>query len=116
MRSVDRPGLLVAVVGATATARAGDALVPVLVRLKQTGVAVAVRVPAQGYEPGGAPSVAEVLGRATGEPAVTVCAPHRWYESSLPPAEQVVDQGHDTLIQVHRGEQFPHAVPYRPKR
>ena len=50
------------------------------------GVAVAARKPAQSYAPDelGATD-AELLGRASGEPAETVCPRHRWYPVPMAP-------------------------------
>ena len=50
------------------------------------GVAVAVRKPAQSYAPDELGSTdAELLGRASGEPAETVCPTHRWYPIPMAP-------------------------------
>ncbi len=54
--------------------------------LRARGVAVAARKPAQSYEPDelGATD-AELLARASGEPASTVCPKHRWYPIAMAP-------------------------------
>jgi dethiobiotin synthetase len=55
--------------------------------LRARGVAVAARKPVQSYDPADAPEDrdAAVLGAATGEPAPTVCPPHRWLAEALAP-------------------------------
>lgn len=54
-------------------------------RLRAGGTAVAARKPAQSFEPGDTSTDAAVLGDATGVPAETVCASHRWYPLALAP-------------------------------
>jgi dethiobiotin synthetase len=56
-------------------------------RLRAQGRTVAARKPAQSFDPTGStdPTDAEVLAEATGEPAHTVCPPHRWYPTALAP-------------------------------
>lgn len=54
--------------------------------LRARGVAVAARKPAQSFDPAdGAPTDAELLGRATGAPAGTVCPAHRSYPVPMAP-------------------------------
>ncbi|MGN6695716.1 MAG: ATP-dependent dethiobiotin synthetase BioD [Aquihabitans sp.] len=58
----------------------------VLQRLRDAGVTVAARKPAQSAEaddPG--PSDAAVLAAASGEPVEQVCPPHRWYTVAMAP-------------------------------
>ena len=58
----------------------------VLSRLRSDGVRVSARKPAQSFDPdAGEPTDAELLGLATGEPALTVCAPQRWYPVAFAP-------------------------------
>jgi dethiobiotin synthetase len=55
-------------------------------RLRTDGVAVAARKPAQSYDPEELGRTdAELLGHASGEPAETVCPPHRWYAVPMAP-------------------------------
>jgi dethiobiotin synthetase len=54
--------------------------------LRSRGVAVAARKPAQSYDPGELGQTdAEILGRASGEPAEVVCPRHRWYPVPMAP-------------------------------
>ena len=54
--------------------------------LRAHGVAVAARKPAQSYAPDELGMTdAEILGRASGEPAETVCPRHRWYPVPMAP-------------------------------
>jgi dethiobiotin synthetase len=54
--------------------------------LRSRGTAVAARKPAQSYEPEELGQTdAEILGRASGEPAETVCPRHRWYPAPMAP-------------------------------
>jgi len=81
-----RPTRLVLVAG-TAT-EVGKTWVgaQVLRRLRDAGMSVAARKPAQSADRDDpAPSDAEVLGAASGEPAATVCAPHRTYGVAMAP-------------------------------
>jgi dethiobiotin synthetase len=59
----------------------------VLSLLREAGVAVAARKPAQSFAPSDEPGGrdAAVLGTATGESAEVVCPPHRWYEVPMAP-------------------------------
>jgi dethiobiotin synthetase len=60
----------------------------VLARLRQMGLAVAVRKPAQSFDAGDADAEvtdADVLAAATGESPHEVCPPHRWYPRALAP-------------------------------
>jgi dethiobiotin synthetase len=55
--------------------------------LREAGCSVAARKPAQSFDPTDDPASydATVLGAASGEPAETVCPPHRWYEVAMAP-------------------------------
>jgi dethiobiotin synthetase len=54
--------------------------------LREHGVAVAARKPAQSFTPAELGSTdAELLGATTDEPPDTVCARHRWYEVPMAP-------------------------------
>jgi dethiobiotin synthetase len=82
----ERPGTLVLVIG-TAT-EIGKTWVGgrTLAALRRAGRTVAARKPAQSYDPEAPePTDAEVLGGGSGEPAETVCPPHRWYTIPMAP-------------------------------
>lgn len=66
-------------VGKTWTAAA------VLARLRDAGLHVAARKPAQSFDAGDGPTDADVLAGATGEAPHDVCPPHRWYSRALAP-------------------------------
>jgi dethiobiotin synthetase len=54
--------------------------------LRESGVTVAARKPAQSYSPAELGTTdAELLARASGEPPETVCPPHRWYPVPMAP-------------------------------
>jgi dethiobiotin synthetase len=57
----------------------------VAARLRARGREVRARKPAQSFEPGDTRTDADVLGEATGEPAKTVCPPHRWFPIPMAP-------------------------------
>ena len=80
-----RPARLVFVSGTgTAVGKTWTAAA-VMTRLRNAGLRVAARKPAQSFDAGDGPTDADVLGRATGEPPHTVCPPHRWYDRALAP-------------------------------
>jgi dethiobiotin synthetase len=58
-----------------------------LTALREAGVTVAARKPAQSFAAGDDPADrdAAVLGRASGEAPEVVCPPHRWYEVAMAP-------------------------------
>jgi dethiobiotin synthetase len=53
--------------------------------LRDRGLVVAARKPAQSFAPDTGPTDADRLGAATGEEATAVCPPHRWYEQPMAP-------------------------------
>ena len=53
--------------------------------LRDRGVAVAARKPAQSFAPGEGPDRRRLLAGATGEAPEAVCPPHRWYEVPMAP-------------------------------
>lgn len=54
--------------------------------LREQGVAVAARKPAQSFDPAlPEPTDADVLANATGEPATQVCPSHRWLTTPMAP-------------------------------
>jgi dethiobiotin synthetase len=57
----------------------------VLSLLRDGGLAVAARKPAQSFAPCDDETDAHVLAGATGEPAEQVCPPHRWYAMAMAP-------------------------------
>lgn len=56
-----------------------------LERLREQGVRVAARKPAQSFAAGDGPTDADVLAAATGEQPDEVCLLHRWYEQPMAP-------------------------------
>jgi dethiobiotin synthase len=82
-----RPRRLVLVVGTGTDIGKTWVSARLLHALRRQGVRVAARKPAQSYDPGDDPLTldAAVLGAATGEPAETVCLPHRWYPVAMAP-------------------------------
>lgn len=54
-------------------------------QLRDAGIRVAARKPAQSFEPGARPTDADVLAAATGEAPEKVCPAHRWYARALAP-------------------------------
>ncbi len=80
-----RPDRLVAVVGTGTEVGKTWVTCATLRLLRAQGVAVAARKPAQSYAPGDPATDAHLLGAASGEPAETVCPPHRWYDVAYAP-------------------------------
>jgi len=58
-----------------------------LSQLREAGVSVAARKPAQSFDAKDDPEGfdAAILGAATGEPVEVVCPPHRWYPVAMAP-------------------------------
>jgi dethiobiotin synthetase len=82
-----RPGLVVAVVG-TGTDVGKTWVADRLLRdLREAGLSVAARKPAQSFDDGDDPGTrdASVLAKAGGEAPEDVCPPHRWYEVPMAP-------------------------------
>ena len=90
MTSADRPGYLVMVTGtATAVGKTWVAAAAAS-HARSQGIRVSARKPAQSYDVDRAgrplePTDADVLSAATGEPATTICPPHRWYPLAMAP-------------------------------
>jgi len=82
---MSRPDRLVFVTGTGTEVGKTWVAAATLARLRQHGVRVAARKPAQSFEPGTGPSDAAVLAGATGEPADVVGGPHRSYAVALAP-------------------------------
>lgn len=82
-----RPARIVVVVGTGTEVGKTWVTCRLLEQLRVGGIAVAVRKPAQSFEPtdGAEPTDAELLGAAAGERADVVCPPHRWYPAALAP-------------------------------
>lgn len=82
-----RPKRLVAVVGTGTDVGKTYVTAKLLTALRQEGITVAARKPAQSFEQADAPEKrdAAVLGTASGEPAEIVCPPRRWYEMAMAP-------------------------------
>jgi dethiobiotin synthetase len=84
-RPGNRPDRLVVVAG-TQTAVGKTWWTAALARaLRDRGVAVAARKPAQSFAPGEGPTDAELLAAATGVAPDEVCPAHRWYEVAMAP-------------------------------
>jgi dethiobiotin synthetase len=80
-----RPASLVFVAGTgTAVGKTWTAAA-VLARLRNAGLRVGARKPAQSFDAGDGPTDADVLAGATREPPHDVCPPHRWYSRALAP-------------------------------
>jgi dethiobiotin synthetase len=82
-----RPRRLVLVVGTGTEVGKTWVSARVLAALRQAGVTVAARKPAQSFDREDDPSTldAAILGAATGESPETVCPRHRWYEVAMAP-------------------------------
>lgn len=82
-----RPNRLVVVVGTGTEVGKTFVTARLLESLREEGSSVAARKPAQSFDPSDDPAGydAAVLGAASGEPAETVCPPHRWYEMAMAP-------------------------------
>jgi dethiobiotin synthetase len=83
---VPRPETLVAVAGTGTEVGKTWVAARVITRLRERGVRVAARKPAQSFAPGdGDATDAELLAEASGETAEAVCPRHRWYEVPMAP-------------------------------
>lgn len=82
-----RPDRLVAVVGTGTDIGKTYVTARLLEGLREEGISVAARKPAQSFDPSDDPADydAAVLGAASGEPPETVCPPHRWYAMAMAP-------------------------------
>ncbi len=82
-----RPRRLVVVVGTATDVGKTWVSARLLTHLRDSGLTVAVRKPAQSFDPSDDPGSldAAVLGAASGEAPETVCPPGRWYEVALAP-------------------------------
>lgn len=80
-----RPHRLVVVLGTGTEVGKTWCAARLLERLRELGVRVAARKPAQSFQPGEGPTDAEVLAAASGEDPHAVCPEHRWYPVPLAP-------------------------------
>ena len=82
-----RPNQLVAVVGTGTDVGKTYVTALLLSVLREEGISVAARKPAQSFDPSDDPADydAAVLGEASGERPETVCPSHRWYEMAMAP-------------------------------
>jgi dethiobiotin synthetase len=82
-----RPRSVVAVVGTGTDVGKTWVAARLLDDLRAAGRRVAVRKPAQSFEPDDDPATrdAAVLGAASGESAEDVCPPHRWFDVAMAP-------------------------------
>ena len=82
-----RPRRLVLVVGTGTEVGKTWVSAELLTTLREAGVTVSARKPAQSFDPGDDPATFDsaVLGAATGEPTDTVCPPRRCYELAMAP-------------------------------
>jgi dethiobiotin synthetase len=80
-----RPERLVVVLGTTTGVGKTWVAAKVLARLRAAGTTVAARKPVQSHAPCDPETDADLLALATGEPADTVCLPHRSYAIAMAP-------------------------------
>lgn len=81
----DRPKRLVVVAGTGTEVGKTWVSVEMARAARADGRRVAARKPAQSYDAGAGWTDAELLAAATGEAAIDVCPPHRWYEVAMAP-------------------------------
>jgi dethiobiotin synthetase len=79
-----------------------------LTTLRQAGVTVAARKPAQSFDAGEdrAGFDSAVLGAATGEPSETVCLAHRWYPVAMAPPMAADVLGRDRITTADLAEEL----------
>lgn len=80
-----RPDVLVLVTGTGTEVGKTWTCVELTRHFRRIGRAVALRKPAQSFEPGDISTDADKLAEATDDTAETVCLPHRWYPSAMAP-------------------------------
>lgn len=88
-----RPDQVVVVVGTGTDVGKSWVSAAFLAACRAHGMTVTARKPAQSFVLGQGPTDAEVLGAASGEDALTVCPPHRWYEAPFAPPMAAVELG-----------------------
>ncbi len=108
-----RPNRLVVVVGTGTDIGKTYVTALLLEGLRNEGTTVAVRKPAQSFDPSDDPRSydAVLLGAASGESPELVCPPHRWYEMAMAPpmaADALIRSGF-TLDELVEELQWPEA-------
>ena len=83
--SAPRPDQLIVVIGTGTDVGKTWVAAAALQALRQQGLTVAARKPAQSFGPDDPHTDADVLGAATGEAPTSVCPRHRWYEVPMAP-------------------------------
>ena len=68
--------------------------------LRQRGVPVAARKPAQSFAEDGRPTDAELLAAASGQDPWDVCPAHRWYPAAMAPPMAAAALGRDAFSSV----------------
>jgi dethiobiotin synthetase len=89
-QTVRRPETLVVVAGTATEVGKTWAACRLIAGATDRGVRVAARKPVQSFDPDpdgapAGPTDADLLGRASGAPAVEVCPAHRWYPRAMAP-------------------------------
>jgi dethiobiotin synthetase len=106
-----RPRRLVAVVGTGTDVGKTWVSAHLLSQLRQEGMSVAARKPAQSFGPDDDPSGLDsaVLGTASGEPSEVVCPPTRWYEVAMAPpmAADVLGRDRFTMAELLEELRWP---------
>ena len=94
-----RPERLIAVVGTHTEVGKTWVGQQLLRTWRASGLSVAARKPVQSFDPGSAPTDAELLASASGEDVHAVCPAHRWYARAMAPpmAADVLDRSRITL-------------------
>ena len=84
---MNRPSRLVVVAGTATEVGKTWVAARAIAALRDHGLAVAARKPAQSFDAGDPESSTDagLLGAASGEPPGTVCPPHRWYRVAMAP-------------------------------
>ncbi|HKY14436.1 MAG TPA: dethiobiotin synthase [Microthrixaceae bacterium] len=95
MTSAVRPHRLIVVAGTATEVGKTWVTARLVEELRRRRVTVAVRKPAQSYDPADHTTDADVLGAASAEAPEIVCPPHRWYPVPMAPpmASDVLDRG-----------------------
>ena len=94
-----RPRRLVLVVGTGTDVGKTWVSARLLSTLREAGVTVAARKPAQSFDPGDDPAGFDsaILGAAAGEASESVCRPSRWYEVAMAPPMAADALGRDSF-------------------
>lgn len=106
-----RPTRLVLVLGTGTGVGKTWVAARMLSHLREAGVTVAARKPAQSFDPGDDPAGLDsaLLGAASGEPPETVCRRDRWYEVAMAPPMAADALGRDrfTVAQLVEELEWP---------